>query len=188
MLKREQWLKDLPALAADRLVFLDETGAKTNMTRRYARARKNIRAIDHAPHGHWNTTTLVAGITSGGAIAPMMLEGAMDTKAFMAYIEQVLIPALPPEAIVVMDNLPAHKATKIQARIEQAGAQVRFLPPYSPDFNPIELMWSKVKTSLRSAKARTHEDLQAAIATALKTITAMDAAGFFRHCFVGVIS
>ena len=162
-------------------MFLDEPGAKTNMTRTYARA------INYAPCGHWNTTTLVAGITHRGAIAPMILDGPMDAEAFAAYVEHVLVPALPLRAIVIMDNLPAHKVARIRACIEQAGAQVRFLPPYSPDFNPIEQMWSKVKTSLRAAKARTHEDLQAAIAAALMSITSTDAQGFFRHCYVGKI-
>ena len=158
------------------------------MTRLYARARKHERAIDHAPHGHWNTTTLVAGITIEGAIAPMMLDGPMDTIAFEAYLDQVLIPALPPNAIVVMDNLSAHKSPAIQVRLEKAGAELRYLPPYSPDFNPIEAMWSKVKTSLRAAKARSYDELQEAIAKALSTITREDTVGFFRHCFVGIIN
>lgn len=157
------------------------------MTRLYARARSNMRALDHAPHGHWNTTTLVAGICQRGAIAPMMLDGPMDTEAFIAYVQHCLIPALPKDAIVVMDNLAAHKSPAIQALLEASGATLRYLPPYSPDFNPIELMWSKVKTYLRATKARTYDELQTTIAQALAKITPQDSNGFFRHCFVGVI-
>lgn len=157
------------------------------MTRTYARARKHERATDHAPHGHWNTTTLIAGITSKCAIAPMMLDGPMDTVAFEAYVEHFLIPALPANAIVIMDNLGAHKGARIEVLLKAVGAQLLFLPPYSPDLNPIELLWSKVKTLLRTAKARTQEELQSAIANALSKITSKDTQGFFRHCFVGVI-
>lgn len=158
------------------------------MTRLYARSRKNERAVDYTPHGHWNTTTLVAAITSTAAIAPMMLDGPMDTLAFEAYVEQVLIPALPSEAIVVMDNLSAHKSGACVRMLQQAGAEVSYLPPYSPDFNPIELMWSKVKGHLRTAKARTEEELHTATAAALSKITSKDTEGFFRHCCVGIIT
>lgn len=169
-------------------MFLDETGAKTNMTRLYARARRGQRLVDYAPAGHWNTTTLVAAITCQAPIAPMVLEGAMDTEAFVAYVEQVLVPALPPGAIVVMDNLGAHQSPAIERVLEQAGAELRHLPPYSPDFNPIELMWSKIKAALRAAKARTEEDLWAAVAHALTLVTPADLRAFFCHCFVGIIS
>jgi transposase len=169
-------------------VFLDETGAKTNMTRFYARARRGQRLVDHAPAGHWNTTTLVAAITWEAPIASMVLEGAMDTEAFVAYVEQVLVPALPQGAIVVMDNLGAHQSPAIRRALEQAGAELRYLPPYSPDFNPIELMWSKVKAALRAAKARTQLDLWSAVAQALTRVTPSDIRAFFCHCFVGMIS
>jgi transposase len=171
-----------------RLVFLDETGAKTNMIRTYARARKCERAIDFAPNGHWHVTTLIAGITCEGAIAPMVLNGAMDTLAFEAYLAQVLIPALPKDAILVMDNLPAHKPATVIRLLEEAGVQPLYLPPYSPDFNPIELMWSKVKAYLRGAKARTEEELYASIAAALNTVSPKESRAYFRHCFVGIIS
>jgi transposase len=170
------------------LVFLDETGAKTNMTRVYARARKGERAVDYAPQGHWNTTTLVAGITRQSAIAPMMLDGPMDTLAFEAYLEHVLIPELPAGSIVVMDNLSAHKSPATVRLLHDAGADLWYLPPYSPDLNPIELMWSKIKSHLRSAKARDQEDLYQAVADALSNITSNDTRGFFRHCFVGIIT
>jgi len=169
------------------MVFLDETGAKTNMTRIYARTRKGERAVDYAPHGHWNTTTLVASITPEAAIAPMVLDGPMDSASFKAYIEQVLIPVLPPGSIVVMDNLSSHKSPTIAKLLYDAGSELWYLPPYSPDLNPIENMWSKIKNLLRSAKARTQEELYKAIASALDQITPEDTNGFFYHSVVGMI-
>lgn len=157
------------------------------MTRLYGRSRKGERAVDYAPQGHWRTTTLVGAITLESTIAPMTLDGPMDTAAFHAYIEQVLIPALPPHAIVVMDNLAAHKSAATANLLHQAGAQLWFLPPYSPDYNPIEQMWSKIKNHLRSVKARTGEELDRAIASGLSNITPTDTQGFFQHCFVGII-
>lgn len=171
-----------------RLVFLDETGAKTNMTRLFARAQKGQRATDYAPQGHWNTTTLVAAITMESTLAPMILDGPMDTLAFETYVEQVLIPELPAHCIVVMDNLSSHKTPRIAKLIEDAGAMVWYLPPYSPDFNPIEQMWSKIKALLRAAKSRTYEELCAAIAASLAQITPSDIYGFFCHSVVGLIS
>ena len=170
------------------MIYLDETGAKTNMTRAFARSRKGERALDYAPQGHWSTTTLVAAITWQSAIAPMVLDGPMDGAAFAAYVEQVLIPELPTGAIVVMDNLSAHKSPAIARLLAGAGVELRYLPPYSPDYNPIELMWAKVKSFLRAAKARAREELWAAIATALSEVTPSDARGFFCHCGVGIIS
>jgi transposase len=149
------------------------------MTRAFARSRKGERAVDYAPHGHWSTTTLVAGITVERAIAPMVLDGPMDTAAFEAYIEHMLIPALPGSAIVIMDNLSAHKAPSVDRLLRDAGAELRYLPPYSPDLNPIEQMWSKVKSHLRSAKARSQDDLFQAIAAAFSAITSNDTRGFF---------
>ena len=167
-----------------RLVFLDETGAKTNMTRLYARAKKGERALDYAPHGHWSTTTLVAALTAQGAVAPMVLDGPMDRVSFEAYVEQALIPALVPGSIVVMDNLAAHKSPTITQMLHAAGAELWYLPPYSPDLNPIELMWSKVKAALRRAKARTQEALLDAIAKALEDVTPEQSHNFFCHSVV----
>jgi transposase len=158
------------------------------MTRAYARTRKGQRAVDFAPQGHWHTTTLVGAITTEAAIAPMILEGPMDSAAFEAYIEHVLIPALPPDSIVVMDNLSSHKSSAVARLLENANAELLYLPPYSPDFNPIENMWSKIKTFLRSAKARTREELYEAIASAFARITSDDTNGFFYHSVVGIIS
>lgn len=165
-------------------MFLDETGAKTNMTRLYARAKKGERAVDHAPHGHWSTTTLVAALSAQGPIAPMVLDGPMDRDSFEAYVEQVLIPALAPGSIVIADNLSAHKSPAIAQMLREANAEIWYLPPYSPDLNPIELMWSKVKSALRSAKARTQQALFDAIAQALAQVTPEQSRNFFQHSFV----
>lgn len=167
---------------------MDETGAKTNMARVFARAKKGKRAVDYAPQGHWNTTTLVAAITWKSAIAPMILDGPMDSDAFKAYVAEMLIPVLPAGAIVVMDNLSAHKSSAITRLFQGAGVELMYLPPYSPDFNPIEMMWAKVKSFLRSAMARTQDDLGTAIADALSQISPSDTSGFFRHCGVGIIN
>ena len=154
------------------------------MVRLYARAKKGERALDYAPHGHWSTTTLVAALTVRGAVAPMVLDGPMDSLCFAAYVEQVLVPALAPGSIVVMDNLSAHKSPAIAEMLRAAGAQLWFLPPYSPDLNPIELMWSKVKAALRSAKARTQETLLDAIAKALEDVSPEQSRNFFCHSIV----
>lgn len=188
MAARELWIKRVAPVDPHRIVFLDETGAKTNMTRLYGRTRGGARVKDYAPHGHWNTTTLVAVVGWNGPSAPMVLDGPMDSEAFEAYVAQALQPTLRPGMIVVMDNLSPHKTSRIVSLIEEAGAELWYLPPYSPDFNPIELMWSKVKAYLRAAKARSKEALWKATARALDTVTSEDATAWFRHCGVGIIS
>jgi transposase len=156
------------------------------MTRPYARSRKGERATAYAPQGHWHTTTLVAGLTIAGAIAPMVLEGAMDRLSFEAYVAQCLAPELRPGAIVIMDNLSAHKSAAIGQLIKNVGATLWYLPPYSPDYNPIEQMWSKVKAILKRVCARTYDALEEAIALALDAVSPEDSRGFFRHCAVGM--
>lgn len=185
---RRTWRKHMKGVNPHRLVFLDETGAKTNMTRAFARSRRGERAVDYAPHGHWHTTTLVAGMTLEAAIAPMVLDGPMDTAAFVAYVEQILVRELPSESIVIMDNLAAHKSPRVAQALSQVGAELRYLPPYSPDFNPIEWMWSKVKNHLRQTKARTQEELYEAIAVGLDAVTSADTRAFFYHCSVSIIT
>lgn len=165
-------------------MFLDETGAKTNMLRLYARAKRGMRSADFSPHGHWHTTTLVAALTLTGPVAPLVLDGPMDRVSFEAYVDQVLAPALWPGAIVVMDNLSAHKSPAITARLAQDAIEPWYLPPYSPDYNPIELMWSKVKGLLRTARARRQRQLEDAIAEALGNITVHDCKRFFHHSIV----
>jgi transposase len=141
------------------------------MARLYGRSRRGMRCIASIPHGHWKTTTFVGALRQTGMTAPMVLDGAMDGAAFLAYVEQVLGPTLQPGDIVVMDNLPAHKPDKVRNAIERTGAELRYLPPYSPDLNPIEMAFAKLKAILRKAAARTVDQLWQAIATALPRFT-----------------
>jgi transposase len=149
------------------------------MARRYGRSPRGERCRAAIPHGHWKTTTFVGALTLDGMIAPMVLDGAMHGAAFLAYVEQVLVPALRLGDIVVMDNLPAHKPVAIREVIEAAGAELRFLPPYSPDFNPIEMAFSKLKAILKKAAARTVDALWDAIAQAIDTFTPEDCTHYF---------
>jgi transposase len=150
------------------LVFIDETGATTKMARLHGRAPKGHRCIAAIPHGHWLTTTFVAGLRIGGLSAPMLLDGPMDGDAFLAYVEQVLVPELVPGEIVIMDNLPSHKVHGVREAIEAAGAALRYLPSYSPDLNPIEMAFSKLKAILRAAAERTVDGLWETVANALE--------------------
>jgi len=152
------------------------------MTRLRGRAPKGQRVRGSVPGGHWNTLTMMSSIRVDGSTACMTLEGATDTESFRAYVQAVLAPTLRPGDIVVMDNLSPHKSDPTLALIRQAGASVLFLPAYSPDLNPIELMWSKVKNFLRGAEARTKEELHTAIGQALARITQQDAVNWFAHC------
>jgi transposase len=165
-----------------RLVFLDQSGAKTNMTRLRGRAPKGQRLHACAPRGHWQTTTMIGALRLDGSTACMTIEGATDTEVFRLYVEEILLPALRPGDIVVMDNLSSHKSEPTLKRMEQAGVRVLFLPAYSPDFNPIEKMWSKLKAYLRKAEARTKEALEEAIAAGLQRVTAQDARNWFASC------
>ena len=169
------------------MIFLDESAAKTNLTRLRGRALRGRRLHAQAPAGHWRTTTMISSIRLEGTTACMIVEGATDTEVFRSYVRAVLGPTLRPGDIVVMDNLTPHKNEETLALITQAGAHACFLPAYSPDFNPIEKMWSKVKNHLRSAAARTAPDLQQAIAAALAKVTPQDAAGWFASCGYGFI-
>jgi transposase len=152
------------------------------MTRLRGRAPKEERVQGRVPHGHWQTTTMMSSIRLDGSTACMALEGTTDTESFRAYVQAVLAPTLRPGDIVVMDNLSPHKSDPTLALIVQTGAQVLFLPAYSPDLNPIEMMWSKVKNFLRGAEARTGEQLITAIGRALAHITPQDALNWFAHC------
>lgn len=152
------------------------------MTRLRGRAPKGERVHARAPHGHWRTMTMMSSIRLDGSTACMTLEGTTDTDSFRAYVQAIPAPALRPGDIVVMDNLSPHKSDPTLALIRHAGAEVLFLPAYSPDLNPIEMMWSKVKNFLRAAEARTPEQLLAAIGQALAQITPQDALNWFAHC------
>ena len=155
------------------------------MTRLYARTVGGARVVDAVPSGHWSTTSLLSSMRLSGATTAMTLPGATDRAAFDVYVEQVLVPTLKADDIVMMGNLAAHKSLRAQALIEAAGAELWFLPPYSPDLNPIEKMWSKVKAYLRRVKARTETALNNAVAAALETVTPGDAAAWFAHCGYG---
>lgn len=167
---------------AARLVFLDETGVNLSMTRAYARAPAGERAVGAVPKNWGDSVTVVAGLTLDGIIAPMMLHGAMNARAFEAYVEQCLVPELREGDVVVMDNLAAHKRPVVHELITSAGAHLLYLPPYSPDFNPIEPSWSKFKAILRALGARTTNALLDGVRTALRAITPRDARGWFLHC------
>ena len=157
--QRRRWLVWQRYMDAARFVFLDETGLDTKMTRRYGRAPGGARLVGAVPHGHWRTTTFIAGLRQSGVIAPLVLDGPMTGAAFRAYIEQALAPALEPGDVVVMDNLAAHKVAGVSEAIAAAGASLLYLPPYSPDLNPIEQFFAKLKALLRKAAARTKEAL-----------------------------
>ena len=152
------------------------------MTRLRGRAPKGRRLQAHAPQSHWQTTTMIGALRLDGSTACMTIEDATDTEVFRAYIEQILLPALRPGDIVVMDNLSPHKSEPTLALMAEAGVQVLFLPAYSPDLNPIEKMWSKLKAWLRKVEARTREELEQAIAGALQRVTAQDARNWFASC------
>jgi transposase len=180
MQKRQEWFESQPDLDPERLVFIDETSASTKMARLYGRAPKGQRCRASVPHGHWKTTTFTAGLRLGGMAAPMVLDGPMNGDAFLAYVSQVLIPELTPGDIVIMDNLPAHKVAGVRDAIEAAGAGLIYLPPYSPDFNPIEMAFSKLKALLRAAAARTIPDLWQAIADAIKQFKPDECRNYFQ--------
>ena len=164
------------------MIFLDESGAKTNLTRLRGRAQRGKRVNASCPAGHWQTLTMIASIRLDGSTACMALEGTTDTETFRAYVRAVLVPALRPGDLVVMDNLSPHKSDQTLALIVAAGAEVLFLPAYSPDLNPIEKMWSKIKGLLRGAEARTPAALITAIGQALARVTPQDALGWFTSC------
>jgi len=167
-------------------VFLDESGVTTEMTRRYGWAPRPERVSEAVPAGHWRTLTVLAALTPAGVLASMTIESPTDGDVFLAFVEQVLGPRLEPGHVVILDNLSAHKVAGVRQLIEDRGAQLLYLPPYSPDFNPIEQAWSKIKQRLRAAKARIVEALEQAAAEAIGAITADNAAAWFTHCGYGL--
>lgn len=179
MKRREVWFAAQPELDPERLVFIDETGATTKMARLRGRAPKGDRCVAAIPHGHWKTTTFVAGLRLAGMTAPMVLDGPMNGPAFLAYVEQVLVPTLRPGDIVVMDNLAPHKSATVRKAIEAAGARLLLLPPYSPDLNPIENAFAKLKALLRKAAERTVDRLWRRIGLLLDAFTPQECANYF---------
>ena len=183
--QRQEWGEWMGVVDPDRFVFLDESHAKTTMTRRYGRSPRGERVVDHVPAGKYHSTTMLGALRHDGTIAAMVYEGGTDVSVMEAFAEGDLRRILRPGDVVVMDNLSAHKDARVIAAIESAGAIACYLPPYSPDFNPIEAMWSKVKDILRSIKARTAEALLDAIGVALRAVTTTDAESWFAHCGYG---
>ena len=168
-----------PDLDPSRLVFIDETGASTKIARARGRSPRGERCRAAIPHGHWKTTTFVGALRLDGMSAPMVLDGPMHGDAFFAYVEQVLAPTLRPGDVVIMDNLPAHKGARIRDAIEKTGARLRFLPPYSPDFNPIELAFSKLKAFLKKHAPRTIDHLWRLIGEAIDLFTQKECTNYF---------
>ena len=177
--RRQAWLETQPDLDPERLVFVDETGASTKMARRSGRAPRGHRCHAPVPHGHWKTTTFVGALRLSGMTAPMVLDGAMHGAAFLAYVEQALVPILKPGDIVVMDNLACHRSAAVRDAIQGAGAELRLLPPYSPDFNPIEMAFSKLKAYLKRRAARSVKQLWDAIGDATDTFTPAECQNYF---------
>jgi transposase len=169
-------------LHPQQLVFLDETGAHTKLTRLYGRAVRGQRVIAKVPHGHWKTTTFVGALRAGGFVAPTVIDGPMNGAAFRSYVEQQLAPALRRGDVVIMDNLAAHKVAGVREAFEAVGARLVYLPPYSPDFNPIELAFAKLKSLLRAAAQRTVEALEETIGELLGQFTSRECLAYFRHC------
>jgi len=177
---RQSWRAEQGQLDSCRLIFIDETWAATNMARLYGRAPKGQRLRASIPHGHYKSTTFVAGLRLRGMTAPMVLDGPINGSTFQAYVDQILVPELGRSDIVVMDNLSSHKGAGIRAAIEAAGAKLVYLPPYSPDLNPIENAFSKLKAGLRKASERTVESLWNTIGALIPTFTPRECANFFK--------
>ena len=178
---RALWKLHQRLLNSTRLLFIDETGTKTAMTRKRGRCRKGLRLIAHAPHGHWKTTTFVAALRCDAITAPLVIDGPMNGEIFRAYVEQHLLPTLRPGDIVIMDNLSAHKVDGIRKLIEAAGATLLYLPPYSPDLNLIEQVFAKLKTLLRKAAARSVPALWDSIGSLLAAFSPHECSNYFRH-------
>jgi transposase len=172
----------MPLRDAARYVFVDESGVTTDLLRRYARSLRGTRISDHTPYGHWQTHTVVAALRVSALTATAVFDGPIDTATFRAYVEQVLVPTLRPGDVVVLDNLAVHKQPEVRAAIEQAGALLRFLPPYSPDFNPIEQAFAKLKAFFRAFRPRTFEQVCELMATALGLFMPDECANYVRHC------
>lgn len=180
--QREQWRAAQAQIDPQRVVFMDETWAKTNMTRRYGRSALGTRLVEKTPCGHWQTTTFLGALRAGGFVAPLTVEGAINGPLFRAWVEQHLVPVLQPGDIVVMDNLSSHKVKGVREAIEAAGAELRYLPPYSPDLNPIELAFAKLKQRLREGAARTVDKLWDLCGRLLDEFTELECRNYFRHC------
>lgn len=180
--QREHWFEQLKDVPLEKLVVIDESAATTQLARLRGRCKEGQRLVAAVPQGHWKVLTMIAAMTVRGVLTAVTVDAATDGEIFRHFVSDALVPALRPGDVVVMDNLQAHKAAGVKEAIESAGARLLYLPPYSPDFSPIEPMWSKVKQKLRTLAARSVELLQEAVSAALNSITASDCEGFFRGC------
>ena len=178
---RRRWIREQGLLDTTHLVFIDETSVNTSMTRPFGRAPRGERVIGRVPFGAWKTVTFVAGLRHDGMTAPMMIKGAMNGEAFLAYVDQCLVPTLKRDDIVVMDNVGVHKVEGVREAIEAASATLRYLPPYSPDLNPIELSYSAFKAFLRQCAERTEEALRRRIGQFVRRLQPEACANFFAH-------
>ena len=178
---RLEWREQQPKLTPSRLVFIDESSVKTNMIRRYGRAKRGHRLVAAVPHGHWKTTTFVGALRCDGLTAPLTIDGAINGELFLAYVEQVLVPTLKPGDVVIMDNLRSHKVAGVREAIEGAGAKLMFIPPYSPDLNPIEQAFAKLKALLRARAIRTVDALWKALGNLVDYFSPEECASFLRH-------
>ena len=171
----------MPLHDAAQYVFLDECGVTTDLLRRYGRSPRGMRLHDHAPCGHWEAQTVIAALRIDGVTAPAVFDGPIDAISFRAYVEQVLVPTLRPGDVVVLDNLAVHKQPEVQLAITAVGASVRFLPPYSPDFNPIEQAFAKLKAFLRAWRPRSFDQVLALVRIALTLFTPDECRNYIRH-------
>jgi transposase len=179
---REAWFEQFADVRVNQLVFLDEFGATTTMQRTHGRAAPGERVVTKVPHGHWKMISTIAAMSVDGIVASGSFDGATDTELFVIFVREALLPMLKPGQVVVMDNLPAHKSPQIDQLVESIGATVLRLPPYSPDFNPIEMAISKIKTVLRKLARRSIEGLFTGIGEALESIQMTDALNYIAHC------
>ena len=178
---RRRWIREQGFLDPAHLVFIDETAVTTNMVRLNGWNPRGERLVSDAPMGHWETVTFIAGLRQTGVVAPMMIKGSMNGEAFLAYIEQCLVPTLKRRDIVVIDNVPFHKVAGVEEAIQAVGASLRYLPKYSPDLNPIELLFHPLKTVLRKAAQRTIEGLHRSVGSYIRTLSPSECIGYFRH-------
>jgi len=179
---RREHREQMAAVAPENLIFVDESGANRSFCRLWARSPRGLRALGSAPQNWGENISILSALSLQGILASMHVAGSTDGEVFLRYVEKVLAPCLWPGAVVVLDNLSAHKVAGVEQAIKAAGTGLRYLPPYSPDLNPIEQAWSKLKSHLRKKAARTYCALSRAIAQCLKLITPEDACGFFAHC------
>jgi transposase len=178
---RRRWVREQGLLDPAHLVFIDETAITTNMVRSNGWNQRGQRLVGDVPMGHWETVTFIAGFRQTGIVAPMLIKGAMNGQAFLAYIEQCLVPTLKRRDIVVIDNVSFHKVAGVEEVIRAAGAELRYLPPYSPEFNPIELVFHPLKASLRKAAERTIKALQRRVRSFIRALHPSECVGYFRH-------